>query len=70
MPERGRVRIVLVSLRDGLARLADVAPVEIVVLSEDTDWGLVGGDLRNAIEAESNRPQPPAPRDREELVEA
>lgn len=53
---------------DGLARLADVAPTEIVVLSEESDWGLVGGDLREAIETAAPANEDSAAR--EELVEA
>jgi len=31
------------------ARLTDVAPIQFTVLSEATDWGLVGADFRAAI---------------------
>ena len=58
------------AIRDGLARLADVAPNELVVLSEESDWGLVGGDLRDAIESETREIDAPASDDCEELVEA
>lgn len=57
-------------MSDGLARLADVAPNEFIVLSEDSDWGLVGGDLREAIESEAPEIDQPTSDDHEELVEA
>lgn len=34
---------------DGVARLADVAPTEMIVLHEATDWLLVGGDFAEAV---------------------
>ncbi len=58
---------------ESLARLADIAPAEMaVVLSEESDWGLVGGDLRDAIETLAPAPAPVATieDDRKELVEA
>jgi hypothetical protein len=65
-----RVRSVEEALLQALARLAGVAPTEITVLSEDSDWGLVGGDLRNAMETAEAKMDEPASDDREELVEA
>ena len=62
-----RLRVSAELLRDGLARLADVAPAEFVILTEESDWGLVGGDLRAAIESTD---EDPTLEDREELVEA
>jgi hypothetical protein len=61
---------VVEALRDGLARLADVAPNEIVVLSEESDWGLVGSDLRDAIKSQLAETAPPESDRPEELVEA
>ena len=65
-----RVRIAGEALREAFARLADVAPDRITVLTEDSDWGLVGGDFRAAMEAEAAELEKPAEGDREELVEA
>jgi hypothetical protein len=31
--------------------MSDVAPTYFRVLSEESDWGLVGGDLRDAADA-------------------
>jgi hypothetical protein len=59
----------VVSLCDGLARLADVAPTEIVVLTEESDWGLVGGDLRDAMEQQADQSATPVV-EADELVEA
>ena len=50
------------AIRDGIARLADVAPNELVVLSEESDWGLVGGDLRDAMASETREIVAPASR--------
>lgn len=52
------------AIRDGLARLAGVAPHELVVLSEESDLGLVGGDLRDAIASETREIVTPAPASR------
>lgn len=64
------VRDILV---DNTARMVDVAPTEMTVLQEDTDWMAVGGDFAEALEEiASDDPavraivQPPD----EELVEA
>lgn len=65
-----RVRIVTAALRDGLARLSDVAPLEFIVLSEETDWGFVGGDLHNAMDSVRDDVAEPAVDHSEELVEA
>lgn len=58
-----------VILRENLARLADVAPTQIVVQSEETDWGLVGGDFRDAMDAEKKELEDEALKD-QDLVEA
>lgn len=65
------LRIASEALKDGLARLADVAPTSITVLTEESDWGLVGGDLRDAMDSEhSDHDDDPPADDRHELVEA
>jgi hypothetical protein len=35
---------------DGLARLVDFAPTEMVVFSDESDWAFVGGDFRVAMD--------------------
>ena len=46
------VRLVGEAFCAGFARLADVAPPDrLIVLAEDTDWTLVGGDFQTAIDA-------------------
>jgi hypothetical protein len=57
-------------LLESFARLADVAPTEMVVLSEETDWGLIGGDLRYAMDLVESEIANPISEDHEELVEA
>ena len=61
------------SLFDGLARLVDIAPTSFVVFSEDSDWGFMGRDIRDAMDtmiAADQRLQPSLPFEEEELVEA
>jgi hypothetical protein len=58
-------------LRAACARLVDIAPTEIVVDSEESDWGLVGGDLQKAMEEAQNEVAPQALHSQDEdLVEA
>lgn len=37
-------------LLENVARLADVAPTEMIVLREETDWAFIGGDFADAVE--------------------
>lgn len=57
---------------EGLGRLVDLAPAEIVVPAEENDWGLIGGDLRAAIGQLTAADQAPSTSDDhdDELVEA
>lgn len=58
---------------DGLGRLVDIAPPEFVVFTEESDWGFLGGDLKDAIDtliASDQRLQPSLPFEDDELVEA
>ncbi len=64
-----RTRVAGEIILDGLSRLVDIAPTEIVVLSEDSDMIAMGEDFTSAIEVlapESDSVQA----DTEELVEA
>ena len=36
---------------DGLSRLVDLYPAEIVTVSEDDDWTSIGVDFQQAVEA-------------------
>lgn len=58
-------------LLESLARLSDVAPTEFVALSEETDWSLIGGDLRDAMDAEKGEiADDGASEEHEDVVEA
>lgn len=65
-----RVRIAGEILCNSIARLTDVAPTYMVVLTEETDWLLVGGDLRAAIDTVKQDPEVRAALEDDELVEA
>lgn len=65
-----RTRIAGEVIRDGFARLADIDPPEMLVMSEESDWGLVGGDLRDAIDTVTGESVQPVTNDADELVEA
>jgi hypothetical protein len=71
---RSKRHIVLVDLsglQENFARLVDIAPTHFVVQSEETDWSLVGGDFRAAMDAEKKKLEDEALNDRDEdLVEA
>ncbi len=69
MSVRETARLAGAALRDGVASLSDVSPVEFEVLPEESDWGLVGGDLRDAMEEAQPEVDEPVD-DRTELVEA
>jgi len=67
------VKATLEGVRDGLARLSDIAPSTIDFYTEEEDWGLVGNDLADAMESmviEHPKLKPPPSADDEELVEA
>ena len=60
---------------DGVARLVDFAPTEMVVFSDESDWAFVGGDFRAAIDTliaseKHQQPELPLTSDDDELVEA
>lgn len=57
---------IVAAIRNGLARLAEVAPTSITMLTEENDWALLGGDLRNAMNTVADE-QPAEDRD---VVEA
>lgn len=69
-----RSTTVRLAVTDGLARIADIAPDQITVFTEDSDWAFLGGDFKAAIDsliATDARFQPPLPFDEDEqLVEA
>lgn len=63
-------RAVIWIVRESAARLSDVAPTSFRVLSEESDWGLVGGDLRDAADALVATHPDNDHSDTDELVEA
>jgi hypothetical protein len=55
---------------EAFASLADIAPPGFTFLSEESDWGLVGGDLRDAMDSAQSRIAEPHVENHEALVEA
>ena len=67
---RKRTTVFVSSLSDGLASLVDVAPREMTVFTEESDWAFVGGDFTDAIDtvvSEDERLQPQLPFDVDRL---
>ena len=63
------------SIVDGMARLVDFGPTEMVVFSEESDWQFLGGDFRAAIDTliaseQQQQPELPLTFDDDELVES
>ena len=60
-----------ITLVNSFARLADVGPVQLILYTEENDWGLVGAELRAAVDAIAAEQADKTTDDRDgELVEA
>lgn len=64
-----KARLAAAMIRDGLARLVDIAPPELTVYTEGNDWALVGEDFQAAID-DAVSDEPSLQPDDAELVEA
>lgn len=45
------VKVAVWALNKGLSRLAEIAPSEMTVLTEDGDWAALGEDFKDAIDS-------------------